>query len=409
MSLNIVHFSRSPLAGAPIRLVRALQQHANYRVNLVDLKRWGLYDCDVIHAENLDEAVALAEKADIIHLHNYLDYRSTDFYPVNFESLRQQGKVFVRQFHSHPAVVAGGMQITVSELLSSPIPSLVIAQFQERFYPKAQIVPNIIPQHNPAYKPIAGPTSQGIFFSPTSSRSAWDDRWNTKGAVEVLFLLKQVARRTGCATKFTIGKPLAEVLEEKRKYSITIDDLVTGSYHLAGLEGLSLGKPVLAFLDDRIKYVLREISGSDTCPFINTRLEDAFEVLVYLLEHPDEIADLGQASRKWIENYWLDRILVGHYVDVYDKLLADPSLVVRQESMRLEDKTAKFYAFTLPDLVYQSRANRYYAGLPLIGKAWTLARRSINWLREKLVKSLPPSLAAPARSFWRRSRQILKM
>ena len=363
--MNVVHFSKTPLAGAAIRLVHALQCNTGYNARLVDLKRWGLYDHDVIHAENPDEALELAERADIIHLHNYLDYGSKDFHPIDFNSLRRQDKVFVRQFHSHPALVAREMRINVSDLLTSSIPSLVIAQFQERYYPKARVVPNIIPQGDPSYKPSHDGPLWGIFFSPGPLRSAWDDRWNTKGMPETLSLMKQVARYTGCTLKCVTAQPLVEVMREKRRAFLVIDDLVTGSYHLSGLEGLSLGKPVLAFLDARIQHVLHEITGADASPFINARLEDAFEVLVYLLKHPDETADIGKASRAWIEHYWSDRILVQHFVDVYEKLLIDPTLIVRQESLSLDNRVTKFHATILPDLTYESRAKHYKDSLPL--------------------------------------------
>jgi hypothetical protein len=38
--VKVVHFSKTPLAGAPIRLVEALQRYTKYDVHLVDLKRW---------------------------------------------------------------------------------------------------------------------------------------------------------------------------------------------------------------------------------------------------------------------------------------------------------------------------------------------------------------------------------
>jgi hypothetical protein len=71
--MNIVVFSKTPLAGAPIRIVQALRRHTDFNVRLVDLKRWGIYDHDVVHSESPDAVVDLADKADIIHLFNYLD------------------------------------------------------------------------------------------------------------------------------------------------------------------------------------------------------------------------------------------------------------------------------------------------------------------------------------------------
>ncbi len=388
--MNILHFSKTPLAGAPIRLVKALQKHTDYQARLVDLERWGIFDHDVIHVENPDEVRVLAEQADIIHLHNYLDFHSKEFYPVDFTLLQRQGKFFVRHFHSTSMLVAATMGISVAELLASPIPAIVIAQYPERFFPKAQVVPNIIPQDDSNYQPNHNLPEYGIVYSPSIDRSAWGDRWNTKGKPETVSLMKKVARHTGCKINYTKNRqPLAQVMQDKCQAAIIIDELVTGSYHLSGLEGLSLGKPVLAFLDHRIVQVLQGISGSKCCPFINVRLEDAFEPLLYLLEHSDEAKAIGQAGREWIESYWADHKLIQHYVDVYDTLVDDPGRVVRQERLRFDNSTAYFQAVTLPDLIYTARANHYKAALPLTAKIRGYAVHWTGRLRQKFVKSLP--------------------
>ena len=92
------------------------------------------------------------------------------------------------------------------------------------------------------------------------------------------------------------------------------------------LEGISMGKPTLAYLDDRVSYVLREVTGSRDIPFVNVRLEEAEAVLAYLLDHPDEARDIGLASRRWMETYLSERRVVEIFEQVYVNLLEDPSL-----------------------------------------------------------------------------------
>ena len=388
MGIKVVHFSRTQLAGAPVRLVQALQRHTDCSVRLVDLKRWGIFDHDVVLAEDPHLAVELAEKADIIHLHNHLDLNSRCFAPIDFHSLKRRGKLFVRHFHSTPMLVAQVMGISVPEVLNDSIPSIVIAQYPERFYPKARVVPNIVPQDNPDYLPTPMPESFSIVFSPTWGGSAWSSRWDTKGAPEVLRLLSQVARRTGCVIRYVTGQPLKRVLEEKRNGSVVIDDLITGSYHLSGLEGLCLGRPVLGFLDARVQVVLREISESRTCPFVNVRLEDALEVLTHLSQHPADAAEVGQAGRQWIANHWTDRVLVRHFVDVYEKLMLDPATVTRQESLRLDNGPTRFHAVILPDLVYASRARSYRSGMPLFARVRQAVTGGWTALRGRALRSM---------------------
>jgi hypothetical protein len=251
-----------------------------------------------------------------------------------------------------------------------------------------------------AYSPGDEPIPNDIFFSPTSTFSAWDDRWNTKGTPETRKLMKQVARKTGSTIKCMTDSTFQEAIAEKRRVSVVIDDLITGNYHLSGLEGLSLGKPVLSFLDGRTQLVLAEISGTEMCPFVNLRLEGSYDVLIYLVEHPDEAGAIGKSSRKWIERYWSDYILVQHFVDVYEKLLSIPDLVVRQDSLRLKDSVDHFHAVILPDLTYRSRAKHYQASLPLGGKPLKYTRRFIYFLGGVITKCLPAPILTPLRGVW---------
>lgn len=400
MSLRIVHFSKTPLAGGPFRLIRLLQKYTNYDVRLVDLKRWGKYPHDVVHAETPEETLDLAEKADIIHFHNYLDYNSQDFTPINFNLLRKKGTVFVRQFRSEASFVARTMGITVSELLASPIPSIVIAQYPERFYPSAQVVPNAIPSEDPEYRPSFEDPSIDLLFSPTKSISAWDDRWNTKGAPETIEMMRKVEHLTGCTTKVISNRPLVEVLSEKRKSRIVLDDLVTGSYHISGVEAMCLGKAVLSYVDDRIEFVLREITGSEVCPFINVRLEDATEVLTYLLKHPEQVSSIGRAGREWIDRYWSEKVIVEHYVDVYQKLIQDPSLVRRQDALRLDTIRSYFNGITLPDIIYEARAKRAHNNQPFWLRVRKKLRPHFYMVRKKIKTSVLGKLYKMAISSW---------
>lgn len=356
-----LHFSITPLAGMPIRLVQALNRHTGVTARLVDARRFGLYDHDLVFAENPDEALALAEAADVIHLHNYLDYSSTAFAPIDFAALAKKGTPILRQFHSTPELVAQVMGISPKDLLAQDIPCLAIAQYPERLYPKALVVPNFVPEGAPAYQPGEEPAEWDIFYSPTKDMSAWADRWSTKGMPETVAMLDGLAAATGCRVRVATGRPLAEVLAEKRRSRLVVDDLVTGSYHLTGMEGLAQAKPVLARLDARSLELLRYFSGVDAQPFVNVRLEDAPEALKHLLDDPDLCQELGRSGREWLTANWSEAAMIGRYVEAYDLLRTDPSLVRRQPELSLEHRTRYFMAKTLPDLIHKARKRAHGA------------------------------------------------
>nr|WP_321397868.1 hypothetical protein [uncultured Desulfobacter sp.] len=327
---------------------------------LVDLERFGLYDHDLVFSENPGEAQRLANEADILHLHNYLDCESRQFIPINFEELLKAGKRIIRHFHSTSDWIAEQMGITEEKLLGCSLPSLVIAQYPERFFIRSRVVPNLIPHSDPLYSPCRDLEPEfDFFFSPTKTVRAFERRWDTKAAPEVTELIHKVAARTGCSFKIMTGRPLQEVLKAKQRSRIVIDDLATGSYHLTGLEGLSQGKPVLSFIDERNLSLLRHISGSEHCPFINVRLEDAETVLLYLLENPDECERIGLAGRNWLLENWNESDLIQSFQQAYIDLLNTPSAIERQPSLDFAKKDRQFHNLILPDLIFQARKHNW--------------------------------------------------
>lgn len=378
--MRIVHFSTNSLAGMPLRLVQGLNAHTRHAARLVDLERYSLaklgwYEHDIVFSETPEAAVRAAEDADILHLHNYLDLDSRDFAPIDFRALQRRGKLVLRHFHSIPAVVAERMGVPLSRVLDCELPALVISHYPERFYPKAHVVPNFVPQDDPAYQPLDSNNGGGelsdeqtdanpgvdLFCSPTKLTSAWENRWNTKGAPEVEALMRQLAEETGCTFELAHGLPLAEVLQRRRRSAIVLDDMSNGSMHLSGLEGVSQGKPVCAYLDERQLRVLAEMAGTGSQPYLNVRLEDAAPVVRHLLSHPDETREMGREARGWLDKYFTDRALLGRYEAVYEGLSQHGQLT-RQPALHLDTALARFQSVDLPEVCWRSRAERGRAG-----------------------------------------------
>ncbi len=416
--MNIVHFSATLLAGAPGRLVDLLNRQDGVHARLVHLETHECFPPDLHFPESREEVLELVERADILHLHNYFDESSQDFAPVDFRTLRKSGKRILRQYHTHPGFIAEKMGISVETLLNDDLPSLVIAQFQERYYPKARVVPNPLPINDPLYRPASGSEEilHEIVFTPTRDSDAWEDRWNTKGLLETKAMLRLVRKDTKARFAILARVPLEEVLRRKRQSRIVIDELVTGSYHLSGLEGLALGRPVLAYLDERTRAVLRTVTGSDRSPFVNTRLENAREVLNELLKDRETAEEIGRASREWMERYWKEETVVRRYLDAYHDLLDNPEKIQRQPELAIEGKAAFFQAITLPDRLHDSRKNLYPDGWRIkraeIGlrlsvlvcrfRTWMLATVLNPTVYGWLLRRLPDRLYLPVREFYRR-------
>lgn len=300
-------------------------------------------------------AVDVAEKADIICLENYLTLDSQEFAPIDFNALHKRGTRFIVHYHSSPDWIHQKTRIPYDKVVKPALPSMVIAQFHERYYPESVVVPNLFEIDHPLYRPVSDPMKHDIIYTPSWLVGAWADRWNTKGEPETRVMLNRLQQKHQLNVQIINQRPHEEVLALKQRSRIVLDEMVTGSYHLSGMEGLSMGKPVLAYLDERTQRVLREISGADDQPFVNIGLEGAARVLSHLIESPALCDELGDASRQWIEKYWADRVLIQQYIALFEGLLENPASIKRQPALSLEGERTKFHAVTLPDIIHETR------------------------------------------------------
>ncbi|MBI5107544.1 MAG: hypothetical protein HZA62_02240 [Rhodocyclales bacterium] len=331
--MQVVHFSLTPLAGSPIRIVNALRQHTSWQARLIvlDPAAYGTrtFEGDLDWNRDREEALSCIDSADILHLHHYFDLEHNPF-DLDFASLRRRGKQLVRQFHSGPFHIAGGQLSRAAEIIQSPLPQVVVAQYQERYFPNARVVPNLVPLRDELCSPsdVADHSATlKVFFAPSSPHSAWKSseaiaRWENKGAPETVAMLERLcARNPFVVADIRRDMPHADCLRARQAADVSIDDLVTGSFHLSSLEGLAQGVPTMAFLDPRTLSVLAEMAGTSTHPWINCRLENAEDSLLAFASDPDARKALGQASRDWMTRYWNDRELVRHFTDAYERVL----------------------------------------------------------------------------------------
>ncbi len=132
-------------------------------------------------------------------------------------------------------------------------------------------------------------------------------------------------RVTNTEIAYRTDLPHADILNERRRSYLVVDDLITGTYHTTSLESLAMGVPVMAYLDQRVIENLRRISGCmEALPWINFRLNEARGALIEILTNETLRTELGGYSQDWIRRYWNDEILIQYYVQAYIDLVEQP-------------------------------------------------------------------------------------
>lgn len=151
-----VHVSYTPLAGAPIRIVNALNKHADIKARLINLNPniYGerVFEEDLIWEKDREEALYIIANADIICFHHWMKLDDNGF-KINFLNTAKKNCKFVRQFHSNLDFISGYNDDNKKIILSDNLPKLVTPHAHERSFLNAKIVPFIIPINDENYKP----------------------------------------------------------------------------------------------------------------------------------------------------------------------------------------------------------------------------------------------------------------
>jgi hypothetical protein len=362
--LLVVHVSLTPLAGSPIRIVRALQRHTAVSARLIDREpnAYGKrrFPEDLVWQRDADESRAEIARADIVHFHHWFDFGSTNN-PFGFDFLgaMKPGARHLMHWHSSPAFTARNARVDLATLRDAKLPQMVMAQYHERYYPCAAPMPLIV-EHTESAIPSAKPdeTPPHVVFTPSQSLSWHAERWETKGKPEVERVLESLERRRVLRATIAQELPFDECQRLRSTADIVIDDVVTGSFHTTSLEAMSMGKPTLCFLDARTRSVLSDLAETTDLPLVDVPLEALEQTLVVLCADRALLHALGHFAHDWMREHYREDRMVAHYVRAYERLLETGSLGAPD---RASHRAARNWLHAeLPDLIWSAKRQRFH-------------------------------------------------
>ena len=322
----VVHLAETPLAGAPIRIVNALNEYSEFQARLINYnpKCYGTRtfpeDIDWNDETKSVFAMDLIRKADIFHIYHPIQVDSVEnVFGINFVEINPTAK-FLYQFESNKKHFC---QQKIDYIDTMRYYKSVIIHYPERDFIGYPNLPNIIDLETECLKPKDTKNKiPVVFYSPSSPHGVACNRWNSKGKPEVLKALRMIQRKVDFEIRLVENTPYEECMQIKRDSDIVIDDITTGSFHLSALEGLSMGKPTISFLDGRSVAVCSALTGSRDLPFVNVRLRELEKPLLMLLRDKSLRENVGEYSRYWMETYYNTQRNVGIYEDLYSRVLS---------------------------------------------------------------------------------------
>ena len=326
--MKIVHLSTSPLAGFPYRLSRALQAHTEHESrHVVDYDGYGTrtFPLDLCKRRPADvgEIESVLSAADLYVLHSYFSPKKNRWdidRRLNHPGRKVTAHYCVRQDRAN------------LDLYNSRIPTTVSAQYHARFFPNSVVAPNIMPIREPLYTPVARAwppeVPLRVAFSPSTRADQGRgsvDPWTGKGDVPTKKILEQIKRQHPGKFEFTIieSVPLEECLRMRSLCHVSIDEVVTGSYHNVHLEGMSQGLLSVVFTDPETLKAIEKVTGPEGVsepPWVITRIDGLQEALMSFLDGAGRLRERAEACRTWMETHWDDVKMAKIYSDFYDTI-----------------------------------------------------------------------------------------
>lgn len=344
----VVHLAETPLAGAPIRIVDALNRHSEFDARLINFNPncYGArtFPEDLVWSDETQKALAmdLIIKADIFHIYHPIQVGTDqNVFGINFLEKNPTAK-FLYQFESNKTHFDPQK---IKYIDSMPHYKSVIIHYPERDFIGYTNLPNIIDTDAENLQPMETKNKiPVVFYSPSSAYGVADKRWNSKGKPEVLETLRKLQQQIDFKIHLVENVPYEECMRLKQQSDIIIDDITTGSFHLTALEGLSMGKPTFSFLDARSVAVATKLTGSRDLPFVNVRLKQLEKPLIDLVKDESLRKSIGAYSRFWAKKYYNEAKNIKHYEKLYWDILNENESSLRPSEE--EYAKAKQYLYT---------------------------------------------------------------
>lgn len=319
--IKVLHITENPIAGAPISLSKALNKYQGNKVSSRHLAQSDrnenrIFDCDmIIDHRSYEEIRKSILDADVLHFHNF--YKNQHLfrkYPDLWPLVGKKKRVW--QAHTQRNIAWMNME---EGLEDKGAKHLVIGQYHPRMYPECEVVPNIVDIYDPKYLPNWEINNEKprVAFSPSRIRLAG---WDNKGYDETVPVLQELVDVRAITAEVIYNTSHADCLNRRRAADISIDEIVTGSYHLVSLESLSQGLATIAGLDDTQVNTLRELTGSNKLPWFIARPDNLKEVLKELISDRAALLDRRRMSRAWMENFWCPKITTERFYNIYKGL-----------------------------------------------------------------------------------------
>ncbi|WP_027408539.1 glycosyltransferase family 4 protein [Anoxybacteroides tepidamans] len=137
-----------------------------------------------------------------------------------------------------------------------------------------------------------------------------------KGTMYVQNAIKMLTKK-GYPVDFQLLRkvPHEEALRMYERADIIIDQMCIGSFGILSLEGMALGKPVVCHIREGLVETYPE-----GLPIVNASPKNLYEKLKELVEHPEQLQELGMQGREYVEKHHDASVIAKQLANLYQQL-----------------------------------------------------------------------------------------
>lgn len=322
-STNILHWSNTPLVGSPSNismLINSIDSFSSKHIVEKDYPNNGMlykeYTKESLMLENSDKLnqdiiVNFIEDADIIHVHNSISEK-------NLKNIFDLNKNCDFIYHIHSPLKEGPLFFPHYKKFEGIFKEfLVVSQYQPRIYQNFTPVPNIIAK-TPSIRLLKDDEIIRVLYSPTHLRPG---RWNNKYYKEMVEVLESLDK-LGLIEYINAKNMKPDTLFEiRRTCHISIDEIVTGSFHQVSLESLVAGNLTINAADffTRSSFQL-SIGSKDELPFFYTNMQNFRESILEIIGDYQLIRNYQLKSFDYAKKNLVPNELAKIYQRVYERV-----------------------------------------------------------------------------------------
>ena len=303
----ILHLSRTPLVNAPGNLSNVFNEMLKsestwfYEQNYPTAIPTPYGSKEIFEKKRLAQAL---DSADHVIVHNFLTDESEQIIRDSLSSA-----TFYRHLHS-PQREGPIFQRQLETRNRDKMKCSVVCQYQQTLWSGLRPLPNIV-----YLSPTCLPQSEfrGVITNPTHKRGG---RYNAKVTQQYSEQINAFKRNYGHHFYETTGVPI-EILHNIRcGFSILIDEVVTGGFHLSSVEGLCSGNIVINGAKD---YVIDSFMSCldipSRPPFIRSSPATIYDDLTDIALKFDKFKQLRMESKNYFETFLSPHRLIKHWAD----------------------------------------------------------------------------------------------